>query len=211
MRRVEAILAVAMALSLTGCVLRGKPRTASALPVLPKPVSLPTPAPPSGPLSVPQTRVELPPPQPLSADAVASTQPPEETPITPVPRNPKLPRPRPPASAPRTETVAPTTPATSTPAAQPQPAEERAPIQEIVPAAELNRLQAEAVKSKQEILQRLEQLRKHRLTRQEQDLKEQVLSFVKLSDQAQRKGDMRKAYDLAVRGLVLAKELFDGR
>ena len=80
MRRVEVILAVAMALSLSGCVLRGKPKVDSAVPPPPKPVSVPTPAPPPQPLSDPQTQVYLPRPQPLSADAVASTQPSEEVP-----------------------------------------------------------------------------------------------------------------------------------
>jgi hypothetical protein len=80
-----------------------------------------------------------------------------------------------------------------------------------VPAAEQSRFQAEAVKSKQEINQRLEQFRKKRLSPKEQDLKDQVQSFVKLSDQAQKKGDMRQAYSLAVRGLELARQLVDGR
>jgi hypothetical protein len=93
-----------------------------------------------------------------------------------------------------------------------QPTEpERPPIQEIVPPAELNRLQAEAVKSKQEISQRLEQIRRRRLNRQDQDTRERVQSFVRQSDEAQRKGDMRLAYELASRGLVLAKTLVDGR
>jgi hypothetical protein len=208
MIRVEAILAVAMALSLSGCVLPGKPRTANATPAPPRPVSLPTHEPPPAQLSVPQTKAELPPPQPLSADAVASTQPLDEAPSTPAPRNNKPAKPRAPAVAPRAETVGPAA-AQTLPA--PPPAESRPPIQEIVPAAELNRLQAEAEKSKREIRQRLEQARKHRLSPQEQDLREQVLSFVKQSDQAQARGDMRKACDLAVRGLVLAKELVDGR
>lgn len=212
MRRVEAILAVALALSLSGCVLRGKPQTAGVAPAPPRPVSIPTPAPPPEALSVPQTQVELPPPQPLSVDAIASTQPLETAPITPIPRNNKPQRPGSgrPAAAQRTETVAP--PATSAPPAQVQPTEpERPPIQEIVPPAELNRLQAEAVKSKQEISQRLEQIRRRRLNRQDQDTRERVQSFVRQSDEAQRKGDMRLAYELASRGLVLAKTLVDGR
>jgi hypothetical protein len=215
MRRVEAILAVAMALSLSGCVLPGKPKTVSAAPVPPKPVSLPPSAAPSEPLSVPQTQVELPPAQPLSQDAIASTQPLEEVPSTPVPHNNKPQRPGSSrtAASQRTETAAPSAPpAASSPPVQPQSTEpERPPIQEIVPPAELNRLQAEAVKSKQEIAQRLEQFRKRRLSPKESELKEQVQSFVKLSDQAQKKGDMRQAYALAVRGLELAKQLVDGR
>jgi hypothetical protein len=80
-----------------------------------------------------------------------------------------------------------------------------------VPQAELNRLQAEAVKSRQEISQRLEQIRKRRLSRQDQDTRERIQTFVKQSDEAQKKGDIRLAYELASRGLVLAKALVDVR
>jgi hypothetical protein len=80
-----------------------------------------------------------------------------------------------------------------------------------VPPAELNRLQAEAVKTKQEIRQRLEQARKHKLSANDQTLRDQALTFVRLSDQAEKKGDMRQASELATRGLVAAKALTDGR
>jgi hypothetical protein len=80
-----------------------------------------------------------------------------------------------------------------------------------VPAAELNRLQADAIKTKQEVLQRLELARKRRLTPKEQKLRAEAISFVNLSDQALKKGDMRQAYELAARGLVQAKALTDGR
>src|SRR5207253_514485 len=154
--------------------------TVSAAPAPPQPVSIPTPAARAEPLSVPQTRVELPPPQPLSADAVASTQPPEEVPSTPAPSNPKPPKSRPArtVASQRPEAAGPSTP--PAPPVQPPASEpERPPIQEIVPQAELNRLLAEAVKTKQEILQRLEQARKHRLSAKDQELRDQALSFVR--------------------------------
>ena len=80
-----------------------------------------------------------------------------------------------------------------------------------MPQAELNRLQAEAIKTKEEIRHRLEQVRKRHLNAKEQKLKDEAISFVNLSDQAQSKGDMRLASELAARGLVQAKALTDGR
>jgi hypothetical protein len=210
MRRVEAILAAVLALSLTGCVLRGKPTTADVTPVPPKPVSLPTPEPAPGPFSVPQTQVELPPPQPLSNEARASTEPPEETPSTPVVRTTKPPKPRPSGTAAatvRTEPVAAAPPAAPPPAVE----TERPPIQEILTAAEATRLLNEAVKSRQEINRVVEQLKQHHLSGVEAETREQAVSLSKLSEQAQKSGDMRKASELAVKGLVLAKALLDGK
>ncbi|MBZ5621172.1 MAG: hypothetical protein LAQ69_20960 [Acidobacteriia bacterium] len=210
MRRVEAILAATIAMSLAGCVLRGKPTAVSATtPVAPKPMPAPTaPAPPPPQLSVPQTQVELPAPQPLSAEAAASTEPPEEAPITPVVRKPSGNRRSQTPPQPRTETVAPPTPV----AQPPQPTEtERGPIQEIVPQAELNRLQTEAGTFRKTAQQRLDQLRKHRLKPEEQSLRDSVLSYIKLSEQAERQGDIRKAYQAADRAQALAKDLPDGK
>jgi predicted Holliday junction resolvase-like endonuclease len=102
--------------------------------------------------------------------------------------------------------------ATPPPATVAAPVEtERPPIQEILSAAEATRLLNEAVKSRQEINQVVEQLKKHHLSRVEVETKEQAVSLSKLSEQAQKSGDMRKASELAVKGLVLAKALLDGK
>src|SRR5215813_444319 len=77
MRRVEALLAVAAALALAGCALRAKPTvTAAASP--PKPVIPAAPPPAPAPLSIPQTNVQLPPPQPVNPDALVTEEQPEE-------------------------------------------------------------------------------------------------------------------------------------
>ena len=103
MRSGKAVTVVLLAISLAGCVLRGKPPVAASVPVAPAPTPLPKPpAPPPEPLSEPQTKVTLPAPQPLTPEAYASTLPPDEPP--PPPSNP---RPttrsggRPPAAAPK--------------------------------------------------------------------------------------------------------------
>jgi hypothetical protein len=208
MRRVEAILAAAMAFSLSGCVVGNKPQTVSAAPAPPKPVSPPTPAPPTAPLSMPQTLHELPPPQPLSAEAIASTEPQEEAPATPALR------PKPPRSGQgRTTTASRTTDPVgpAAPSAPPAESEARPQIQEIVPAAELRRLQAEADKTKLEIRQRLQQVGRRRLTPKEQETKNSAVSLLRQSEEAQQQGDMRKASELANRSLLLVKLLPNGR
>ena len=72
MRRVHAIAALALTSSLallqSACLLTGKPKTptTAVAPPQPKPVAA-KPAAPSEALSVPQTQVHLPPPQPLES------------------------------------------------------------------------------------------------------------------------------------------------
>src|ERR1700691_1626631 len=86
MGRVEAILTVALALSMAGCVLSGKPNT-PAVPPQTHPAVQPKPAPPPEPLSIAQTQVQLPPPQPVNPEALAVPAPPEavEAPAAPKP------------------------------------------------------------------------------------------------------------------------------
>jgi len=202
MRRVEAVAAVVMATSLAGCVLPGKPKVAKAPATVVEVPPPPPPAPPPVPLSIPQTHAELPPPQPLSAEAVATTEPPEEPPATTTP----APRPvRRPSSQARSEPP-------PMPVGPTQPVEpERAPIQEIVPAEEQKRFQDEASAIKRDLRQRLDSLKGRQLSRQEHNLVNRISSFVKLSDDAERRGDMRTAYELADRGRVLAKDLAGGK
>ncbi len=183
---------------LNGCLLRGKPKVAAAPP---PPTSAGAPVP--GPISIPQTQVQLPPPQPVSSEALETAPPPQET-TTPAPSPPPRPARRTPAPQPKTEA-----PAAPPPAAPVEPP--RAPINEIVPQVEQERLQASAQANKREIQHIVAQARMRSLTKQDRTLVNLILSFVKLSDDAERRGDMRQADELAARGLVLAKELPGGK
>jgi hypothetical protein len=201
MGRVEAILTVALALSMAGCVLSGKPKTVAAAPPQPQPAAQPKPAPPPEPLSIAQTQVQLPPPQPVNLEALAVPAPPEpvETPAAPKPAR---------------RTVAgspPTKPEVVAPVAAPPAEPERAPIQEIVPPDERKRYQESADASKREIRQLLQQAKGRRLTADRNKVVKQIQSFVEKSDDAEKRGDMRQADALAERGLVLAKELAGGQ
>jgi hypothetical protein len=200
MGRVEAILAVALALSMAGCVLSGKPKTA-AVPPQPQPAAQPKPAPPPEPLSIPQTQVQLPPPQPVNLDALAVPAPPEPVETAPAPKPVRRTAAGSPPPA-KPEIVGPVAP----------PAEpERAPVQEIVPADERKRYQESADASKREIRQLLEHAKAHRLNTDQRKMVTRIQAFLTQSDDAEKRGDMRQADALAERGLVLAKDLAGGQ
>lgn len=226
MRILEAAMVAVLALSLGGCVIGKKPQTAAASPPPPTPaVQAPPPEPaPSAPLSTPQTQVMLPKYQPLTNEAITSAQTAEEVPYTPPVKNGKnsrgggrpatqqsasAPRPETPVQPAGTGTVPPpvTPPATVT---APVESPDRPIVQEIVTPAESERLKADTLRFRQEIIQRLAKLRRH-LTTQQEDMRLQINSLVKGSDQALQQSDPRKAYELASKGLVLAKALSDAR
>jgi hypothetical protein len=199
MRRVEAILAVALALLMAGCVLSGKPKTVAAVPPQPQPAAQPKATPPPEALSIPQTQVQLPPPQPVNQEALAVSTPPEPVEATPAPKPVRRTAVGSPPPKPEVAPVAP-------------PAEpERAPIQEIVPPDEKRRYQESADASKREIYQWLEKARAHHLTTEQKKMEKRVQAFVTQSDDAEKRGDMRQADAMAERGLVLAKELGGGK
>jgi hypothetical protein len=206
MRRQQVIAAAVMALALCGCVLRKK-QSARAVPPPPKPASAPTPA--QRQLSVPQTQVVLPPPQPVAPEALETAPPPPATVNLPAPARTNRragtvvgPQPRPeppPQQAPQ-------------PAATPaSPEPERPAIGEIVPAEEQKRLQSAAQEDRRAIRQIVEQVLARGLSKQDRNRVTRVEQFVKLSDEAEAGGNMRQAYELARRGLILARELTLGR
>ena len=203
------VIAIAFAIALAGCVLKGKPATTAAIPVTPKPAAVPAPPPaPPAPLSIPQTHADLPSPQPISSEALATTEAPGEPPPAPPPppRSTKKGSSGTPAPRPK--------PAEAAPAPAPPPApvvaEPNPPIQEIVPAEDANRLKASADAHKAEIQQRLDHVPR-RLSNEQKTAIETIRSFVRLSNDAERAGDMRKANELAERGLVLAQGLPSAR
>lgn len=199
MRSQSIAIAAVMLVCLSGCALRGK--KAVPPPPPPKPAA-PAAAAPAGPLSIPQTRVELPPPQPLDIRALdtgpqepVAVEPPEAAPAPKAPRKPA------PAPVPATTGPQPETPA-------PQPAvEERPRLQEIVSPEEKRRLTEEIAARKREINDVLGQVSHRALSEEERSTVERIRSFVQLSDQAAGRGDMRQAEALSERALVLAREL----
>ena len=196
MRVAEALLIAALGAGLAGCA--RKPKTVAAAPAPPAPAPA-TPAPPPPPLSVPQTNVQLPAPQPLTPEAIGTTQLPSETAPAPTPPRQPVTRPKPqprPAELP---------PATLPPATPPTVEPGRAPITEVLPAAELKRLQDEASQRSGEARRLIDQIPARR--RQQDSRVRRIETFLKQSADAERRGDMRQANELAGRALVLAREL----
>jgi hypothetical protein len=197
MRFGTAILAIAVTISLGGCSLKKQPQIAAAPPA-PKPAA---PAKPAEPLSIPQTSVELPPPQPIPPDAL----PPAEPGTTPAPpastsrTQTRAPQQRPGAQPPKPEPTAPTTPA------QP-PVAERAPIAEVLSPAEAKRLQDEAHARTNEARQTIARLSARRRNQQKSVI-DRINVFLTQAQEAERRGDMRQASELAGRAAVLAREL----
>jgi hypothetical protein len=195
MRVSEALLILAVGIGLSGCA--RKPKTASLPPAPPKPAA-PAPAPPPEPLSVPQTNVHLPPPQPLTPEAIATTQLPGGPTAAPTPpprTNPRPPRPRP--AEPPAVAVPPSAPPPNIEAGRP-------PITEVLPSGELKRLQDEAAQRAQEARKLIRQLPPQR---RRQDSVRRIETFLKQAQEAERRGEMRQASELAGRALVLAREL----
>jgi outer membrane biosynthesis protein TonB len=190
-RTISAALILALAALLAGCALQAKKPATPAAPAAPAPVAVKPPAPPP-PLSIPQTQVEIPPPQPVSEEALAAGQAPPDEP----------------------EPIAPPRPVKrSAPAANPRPeaspAEEpaRAPIQEVLSFAERKQLQDSTAERKREIRHLVDLARSRRLNSHELSVVTRIEGLVKLSGDAEAKGDLREADALAQRALVLAKDL----
>jgi len=199
MKLAAAIFVTGLAMLLTGCLFRGTPKaTQAAVPVAPRPATAPTPAPAPQPLSIQQPHPELPPPQPISADALATTElQPEEPPRAPAPPKPTRARA---SQPPKTETPAPP------PAAAPAEPQERPPIQEIIQPEELRELQANAQHDRKEAQNVLDHIT-HALNHHQQAVRRSIESYLSLSTDAERRGDLRQARELAGRAAVLAKDL----
>jgi len=193
------IVALCLAISLAGCSLRGAPKTAKATPPPPKPSVAPPPAPPQ-PLSIPQTRVELPRFQPVDPEALILAPPPPEP---PAPVNPPKPARRP---------VESTAASAAKPEVTPPPAEaERPAIQEIIPASEQNRLRDSMERRKAEANQILSQAHNRHQTKLQQSVVKTIQSFLDLAEEASKRGDLRAADAMAERAQILARELQSAR
>jgi hypothetical protein len=149
---------------------------------------------------VPQTRVQLPPPQALNPEALALAPPPQTPPASP---------PAPPA-APVIRRAPPATPKPEPP--PPAAAEPARPsIQEVLPEGRRNQLLESAAASRQRIRTWLDSTKAQRLAGQAKLTRDRIQSFLKASTEAERRGDMREAVQLAERAEILIRELQGGR
>ena len=199
MQRAKSMLAVLMAIPLAGCLLRGKPAaktpTSPSNPVVTQASTAPA-NPPA--LSIPQTRAELPSPQPLPEEALATTPPEEEPPPRPVPVV---------KTPPKRQTTQAAAPKPETPPVPPPAESERLPVQEIVPAEQQNRLREEANASRRECQQIVKRVQDRRPTRAQRGLIDRIQALVKQSESKERSGDLPAAKQLADIALGLAKDM----
>ncbi|MGO9230346.1 MAG: hypothetical protein ACLQKA_14225 [Bryobacteraceae bacterium] len=187
-------LVLVLAASLTGCVLQGKKRAAQATPAAPAPAAKPSTPP--RPLSIPQTQVEIPTPQPVSEEALAAGQTAQDAPEPATPPRPVHHNVPPPAANPRPE---------APPVVTEEPA--RAPIQEVLSLPERKQLQDSTAERKREIRRLVDLARSRRLNSHELSVVARIEGLVRLSGDAEAKGDLREADGLAQRALVLARDL----
>jgi hypothetical protein len=203
--KAKALLAALFGILLAGCSLRGNPAKSAAPPAAPKPVVNPAPAPPPPALSIPQTRVELPEPQPVDPAALATETTPPEPPPEP-----------PPAAAPARSrrgipAVAPAGQPASPPAAAASPTEPRETVQEIIPPVESKRLRDLAQGRRREANQILDQFGRRPKNNAQQNVADTIRNFLALSEEAEKHNDLRQADALAERAQILAKELQSGK
>jgi len=215
MRNASALIIVAFAILTAGCALSGKaPKQAIATPAAPKPVAA-TPAPPPPPLSIPQTQVELPKPQPLDPAAlVTEPAPPVEAPPerpTPRTQTPGRRTPVPPREGTTATPPATTAPATTLPPAVTPPEAAGPTIREIIDPEETKRLKELAASRRREAQQILDQVSRRQLSQAKREVIPKISSFIASSVEAENKGDVRTADLLAERAQILARDLLNAK
>jgi hypothetical protein len=227
MTRLLAIPLLAAILTLSACVLSGN-NTAKTppAPAPPAATAAAKPAAPPPPLSTPQTQVQLPPAQSLSAAALATIPTLREE--LPAPEEPAAPaKPpvnrKPPAAANSTPTTTPKPeqpgPAAETPSpvqgptppAVTTPAEEQPRLTPVYTEEERRRIWGELEKRKTDIEAVLRVLSQRRISPDQKNLVERIRSFMTAADESARRGDFRSAEALADKAMILLRELTSGR
>ena len=199
--RVRAILFAACLLP-AACTWRPRQTAAKAPATAPKPA---TPAPPRAdtaanqPLSVPQTQVDLPRPQPIQEEALATIRP--ESPPPPEPATPAT-RPARPRPEPRQQATAPPPP---TPPANPPATRPR--IRPVETPGERQRLLTGITNRKGQVQDALAKAKNRQLTEAEKSAVERIQAFLEQTDAALKDQDLQQAEALSNRALMLCQVL----
>lgn len=199
--RGTVVLIIVSLLALVSCAKHATKAAAPVTPAAPKPVAA-APPPPPPPLSTPQTRVDLPEPQPVDPAAwEKATSAQDAPPVIKPPASTRKQQPAPAAAPPATPP-----PATAPPAEAP-----RVAIQEVISPTEFKRLQDQVQGRRREVNQILEQLSKRRPVRGQQTIVNDIRNFMALSDEAEKRNDIRQADAFAERAQILARDLQNGK
>ena len=208
------ILVGVLALMLAGCEMRlGRAKT----PATPQPTAAkiehPAPEPQSSePLSIPQTQVELPRPQAIDPQALAT--PPIYTPAETAaqhqarrpPKRPAVAQPNAPLSKPEQADPPPPEQPPAQVAEAPRPK-----IEPILPAEERRQLQEDIASRLREVDQLIGEITRRRSTESQRSSLARIRSFANLSHQALERGETQQASALADRALLLAQETLRAR
>lgn len=206
---VSKTVTVLFAVSLCGCEMKLK-RAQTPPPPQPVPVKTEPPQETASnePLSIPQTQVRLPSPQPINPEAIATppaTLPAEATAAHPAHRPGRS---RPPAGPPLAAPVKPEAVETAeTPQAAPAVEAPRPRIEPALPAEQRRQLNEEIVSRQHKIEQMVAGITARRLSESEKRSVERIKSFLNLSHQALERGDTQQAGALADRASLLAQEM----
>ena len=197
------------ALLLSACEMR-LPRAKTAPP--PQPASAKAEPPPepasSEPLSIPQTDVRLPKPQPIDPQALATPPTPSAEPSQPHPshRSGRRQGPQPASAAPPGKPEA-----VETAEAPPAGETQRPPIGPVLSDDERRRLNEDIASRLRDVDQMLVRITALRLTDAEKASADRIRSFLKLSRDAMEHGEIQQASALADRAVLLAQEVLRGR
>ena len=155
------------------------------------------------PISVPQTQVTLPRPQPVQDEALTVVKP--GAPPAPQPsQTAKPPRAALPKPEPRQQpATAPTVPA----GAQPPPALPPRRIRPVQSAAERQTLTAQIAASQRQVQDNLAKAKSRRLSDAEKSAVERIQAFLEQTDAALKEQDLQQAAALSNRALLLSQDL----
>ena len=200
-----ALLAVAfLALALAGCVSHAKP-VPQTPPVPASAGNVAAPVPRPEPLSTPQTRVALPPEQPLNPESLVVEAPPPAPPPAAAPTPAPTARRSPPAA---TQAKPDTSAPAATEPASPPP---RPAIQEALPDTERNQF-LQAAKAKRGVVRAwLDSAAAQHLNAQGRRTRSTIEGFLSRSEEAEKRNDAAAAAQLADRAVLLMQELQNGR
>ncbi len=155
------------------------------------------------PISVPQTQVTLPTPQPVQDEALASAKPDAPTTQPAVPPV-KPARPAQPKPEPRQSTAA---PPPMPPQPAPAPPASRRRIRPVESAAERRRLTAEIATHQKHVQDILAKARSRQLSDAEKSAVERIQAFLEQTEAALKEQDLQQAAALSNRALLLSQDL----
>ncbi len=155
------------------------------------------------PVSIPQTQVVLPPPQPIQAEALAPA-PPELPPAQPKPT--ATPKPQVPAAA-RTEARTPTAPAGPPPPPPSTTPATRRRIRPVESEANLKRMQDEIQGRQRQALDLVAKAKSRPMSDQDKITIDRIQAFLDQTTSALKEKDLQQAEALSNRALLLCHEL----